>query len=269
MTESNHKATALFIPHGGGPLPLLDESLYPNMNQFLRDIPGKIEKPDAIIIISAHWEESTVSITANPKPSMLYDYYGFPPESYELQYPAPGEPELAKRVAKILSSQGIDSRLDHERGFDHGVFIPLLMMYPDADIPCIQISLSSSLDAAFHLELGKALAPLKNDNLLILGSGYSFHNMAVMINSKGNLPNEKNRQFEAWLSQTCSDPALNEEDREQRLSHWEQAPHARYCHPREEHLLPLQVCYGFAGSHAQTVFQGFDSGFHTSGYLWS
>jgi 4,5-DOPA dioxygenase extradiol len=239
MVETNNKGSVFFIPHGGGPLTLLNESMFHNMNEFLRKIPDMIQKPEAIIVISAHWEASTISITASQNPPMLYDYTGFPAESYELKYPAPGHPKLANRVAALLSKQGIDSRLDDERGFDHGVFIPLLMMYPEADIPCIQISLSSSLDAEFHIQVGRALASLKDDNLLILGSGYSFHNMAVMMAAKGILPNEKNQQFEAWLAQTCSDANLSDGEREQRLSNWENAPHARYCHPREEHLLPL------------------------------
>lgn len=268
MTGEKKNGTIIYIPHGGGPLPLLNEALFRNMNEFLREIPNTIQKPEAIIVISAHWEESTISITANQNPPMLYDYTGFPAESYELQYPAPGHPELANRVAALLSKQGIDSRLDDERGFDHGVFIPLLMMYPEADIPCIQISLSSSLDAKFHIQVGQALASLKNNNLLILGSGYSFHNMAALMSVKGVLPNEKNEQFEAWLAQTCSDPNLSDEEREQRLSNWESAPHARYCHPREEHLLPLQVCYGLGGGAAKTVFQESVAGFVTSGYQW-
>jgi 4,5-DOPA dioxygenase extradiol len=268
MTHTNQKGTALFIPHGGGPLPLLDEALFHNMSQFLRKFPDTIPKPDAIIVISAHWEETTISITASPNPPMLYDYTGFPAESYELQYPAPGHPELASRIVGLLSEKDIESRLDYERGFDHGVYIPLLLMYPDADIPCIQVSLSSSLDAAFHIQLGKALASLKNENLLILGSGYSFHNMTVMMSAKGGLPNEINQQFETWLAQTCSGSDLSDADREQRLANWDKAPHARFCHPREEHLLPLQVCYGVGGSVAKTVFQAVDSGFLSSGYQW-
>ncbi len=268
MVDENQKGTVLFIPHGGGPLPLLNEAMFHAMNEFLRKIPDMIQKPEAIIVISAHWEESTISITASQNPPMYYDYTGFPAESYELQYSAPGHPELANRVSALLSKQGIDSRLDDERGFDHGVFIPLLMMYPEADIPCIQISLSSSLDAEFHIQVGRALASLKNDNLLILGSGYSFHNMAAMMGAKDALANEKNQQFEAWLAQTCSDPNLSDAEREHRLSNWENAPHARYCHPREEHLLPLQVCYGLGGSVAETVFQESVAGFVTSGYQW-
>ena len=269
MTDDKKNGTVLFIPHGGGPLPLLDETTYQGMNRFLREFHGTIQKPDAIIVISAHWEESITTITASQNPPMLYDYYGFPAESYELQYPAPGDPRLASRIASLLSDHGVESRLDHDRGFDHGVFIPLLLMYPDADIPCIQISLSSSLDAAFHVQLGQALATLKNDNVLILGSGYSFHNMQAFMSSKsGNQPDEKNLAFEQWLAQTCSDTSLTDTEREQRLVNWDQAPHALYCHPREEHLLPLQVCYGAGGGAARLVFQESVGGFVVSAYQW-
>lgn len=267
MTDVKKDGTVLFIPHGGGPLPLLDEVTYQGMNRFLREFPNTIQKPDAIIVISAHWEESVTTVTASQNPPMLYDYYGFPAESYELQYPAPGSPELAARMAGLLSDHNIESRLDYDRGYDHGLFIPLLLMYPDADIPCIQISLSSSLDAAFHVQLGRALASLKNDNVLILGSGYSFHNMAAFMKG-GDSPDEKNLAFEQWLAQTCSDPALADTEREQRLVNWRQAPHALYCHPREEHLLPLQVCFGVGGGLAKLAFQESVGGFVVSAYQW-
>ena len=263
------KATILYIPHGGGPLPLLDEATYGNLNTYLRGFKDSIEKPDAIIVISAHWEEPVVSITARPKPPMLFDYYGFPPETYEYEYPAPGEPELAGRVHELLGNSGIQSRLDHDRGFDHGVFIPLMLMYPQADIPCIQISLCDAMDAAFHIRLGKALTGLKQDNLLILGSGYSFHNMSVLMSQANESNQQKNRLFEDWLAQTCSDTGLSEIEREHRLADWTLAPHARFCHPREEHLLPLQVCYGVGGSAATTTFQEPVGGLITSAYQWS
>jgi aromatic ring-opening dioxygenase catalytic subunit (LigB family) len=143
-----------------------------------------------------------------------------------------------------------------------------MLMYPAANIPCIQISLSNSLDAAFHIELGRALAPLKNENLLILGSGFSFHNMQVMLSKQEDGVDEKNRQFEAWLAQTCSDPDLDLNERELRLIEWDRAPAARYCHPQEEHLLPLHVCFGVARAQATTVFQDVVSGFITSAYQW-
>ena len=262
------KATILYIPHGGGPLPLLSDTGYETMNPFLREFPARIQKPDAIVVVSAHWEDSPVAIMAQESPSMLYDYYGFPAESYELQYPAPGAPVLARRIHEMLDESGIEARLELERGYDHGVFVPLLLMYPDADIPCIQISLSNSLDAAFHVRLGQALAALKKDNLLFLGSGFSFHNLPVMMRESGDSIDEKNRQFEQWLAETCSDPELDSKQREQRLINWEQAPHARYCHPREEHLLPLHVCYGIAGGPATTVFQDVVAGFIASAYRW-
>ncbi len=266
--KSNKRASILYIPHGGGPLPLLSEKGYERMNPFLREFPSTIPKPEAIVVISAHWEEPVISITAHKNPPMLFDYHGFPPESYEYDYPAPGRPRLASRIKAMLATAAIESRLDYERGFDHGVFIPLMLMYPQADIPCVQISLSNSLDSAFHVELGKALAPLKNENLLILGSGFSFHNMQALMNKRDDAIDEKNRLFEDWLAQTCSDPELELGERERRLIEWDRAPHARYCHPREEHLLPLQVCFGMARTTATTVFQDVVSGFITSAYQW-
>lgn len=264
----SQQASILYIPHGGGPLPLLDESTYGDLNSYLRGFRNTIERPDAIVVVSAHWEESVISITADPNPPMLFDYSGFPPETYEYQYPAPGQPDLAQRIAGLLEISGIESQLDNDRGFDHGVFIPLMLMYPDAGIPCIQISLSDSLDAAFHIRLGKALRDLKQENLLILGSGYSFHNMSVLMSKTDESIDEKNQAFEHWLAQTCSDQTLSESEREQRLIDWSKAPGARYCHPREEHLLPLQVCYGVAGTAAKTAFQQPISGLITSAYEW-
>jgi len=264
----HNKATILYIPHGGGPLPLLDEAGHTNMNNFLRGFPATIAKPDAIVVISAHWEEPVIAITAGQAPPMLFDYYGFPPETYQYQYPALGVPELSERAGQLIQQAGINVQLDPQRGFDHGLFIPLLLMYPQADIPCIQISLSSSLDAALHVRIGQALADLKSENLLVLGSGFSFHNMKALMSKVDALTDEKNKAFETWLAQTCSDTQITEVDRESRLVHWEQAPHARYCHPREEHLLPLQVCYGIGQSAAKMVFQDKVSGFITSAYQW-
>lgn len=264
----SNNATILFIPHGGGPLPLLNEPGHAAMNRFLRSFPETIERPDAIIVISAHWEEPVITVTAAAAPPLLFDYTGFPAETYEYEYPMPGHPELAGRVQGLLQQAGIDSRLDHQRGFDHGVFVPLMLMYPDADIPCIQISLAASLDAAEQLRIGKALAELKSENLLILGSGFSFHNLREMMSKRDDSIDPRNQEFETWLAEACSDPALPETEREQRLIDWESAPHARYCHPREEHLLPLQVCYGIGQTVAKRVFKEPVAGFIASAYLW-
>ncbi len=262
------RANVIFIPHGGGPLPLLDEAGNVDLNRFLRGIPQTITKPDAIIVFSAHWEEAVVSVTASAAPPMLFDYYGFPPETYQYEYPAPGHPQLAGRIQALLRQAGIEARLDPERGFDHGLFIPLMLMYPEADIPCIQVSLAASLDAGEHLRIGKSLAALKSENLLFLGSGFSFHNMEEFMRKRDDSIDPRNLEFEDWLTQTCCDPSLTEQQREARLEDWLAAPHARYCHPREEHLLPLQVCYGVGQGAAQQVYRGPSGAFITSGYRW-
>ena len=264
----SRQATVLFIPHGGGPLPLLEEPGHAALSRFLRSWPDGIGKPDAIVVISAHWEEPVVSITAAERPQMLFDYCGFPPETYAYDYPAPGCPGLAENIQDFLQQAGIEARLDAERGFDHGLFVPLMLMYPQADIPCIQVSLVASLDAAEHIRIGRALAGLRYRNLLILGSGFSFHNLQVMMKKRDREGDALNLEFETWLARTLSDPMLDEDERERRLAAWLEAPHARYCHPREEHLLPLQLCYGIARSPAKTVFQEAVAGFVASAFEW-
>ena len=147
----------------------------------LKNIKPKINKPSSIIIISAHWEENEVKMTSGEKPSLTYDYYGFPEETYKISYPVPGNPELADKIKNLLNAKHINSKLDTERGFDHGVFIPLKIMYPEASIPCVQISLLNNLDPKKHIEIGKALTSLMNENVLILGSGMSFHNLKIFL----------------------------------------------------------------------------------------
>ena len=261
-------SSVLFIPHGGGPLPLMEDPGHASMNDFLRDFPASLPRPEAIVVISAHWESEVIGITGAAQPPLLFDYYGFPPETYEYRYPAPGHPALAARIAELLAAGGIEARIDDERGLDHGVFVPLMLMYPAADIPCLQVSLSASLDAAEHVRIGRTLAALRSDNILVLGSGFSFHNLKAIFAGGASGDDAANLAFEAWLAETCSGSGIDEAERERRLVEWEQAPHARYCHPREEHLLPLQVCYGIAGGPARTVFQDAIGGFVASAYLW-
>jgi len=243
---------AIYLSHGGGPLPVLGDPDHLELVEHLRNIAATIRKPSAIIVVSAHWEEPVATITAQRSPPIIYDYYGFPEESYSIQYPAPGAPEIADRIQAALAGCGIDNRLDRERGFDHGLYIPLLLMYPDADIPCVQLSLLRSLDAADHMHLGEALARLAGNGLLVLGSGFSFHNLREFFNADTVVPDLQNQAFEDWLIDTCSNPSLDERERTERLQRWDQAPGARYCHPREDHLMPLHVCYGFAGRACST-----------------
>jgi len=258
----------LFIPHGGGPLPLLGEPSHQQLVQFLLQFVQQMPTPEAIIVISAHWEQPVFTLTAADQPELIYDYGGFPPESYDIQYPAPGDPALAQRCNRLLRQQQIASRLDTSRGFDHGLFVPLKIMYPEANIPCVQISLNTSLDAQAHIELGKALQPLLADNILLLGSGFSFHNLRAFFNPMNNTERQQNIAFEQWLIDTCCNQQLTQTVREQRLTEWQQAPFARYCHPREEHLLPLHVCLGAAQQSAELVFAGEVSGVRSSAFYW-
>jgi aromatic ring-opening dioxygenase catalytic subunit (LigB family) len=169
---------------------------------------------------------------------MLYDYGGFPPETYQVQYPAPGDPALAERVHDLISAAGLPAGRDAARGFDHGAFCTLVPMWPRAEVPVVQLSLRHGLDPAEHLALGRALVPLRDEGVLILGSGFSFHNMRLY----GPQGREPSAAFDAWL-QTVLPEA---EGREARLTAWASAPAARVAHPREEHLLPLMVAAGAA-----------------------
>lgn len=240
----------VFVSHGGGPLPLLGDTGHEQMVVNLVELAATLPRPKAIVVFSAHWETSVATVTSGLAPELIYDYYGFAPESYQITYPAAGSPELAARIAALLHADAQAVALDNNRGFDHGLFVPLKLMYPDADIPCVQLSLNSNLNPAQHIAMGRALAPLKDEGVLLLGSGLTFHNLAAFFAEPTLQSDAANNAFESWLGETCCNLNCTETEREQRLLHWAQAPHARYCHPREEHLLPLLVCYGAAATAA-------------------
>lgn len=237
------------------------------MVDFMLDLPSRLRKPDAILVISAHWEESAATLLGAPTPPMFYDYYGFPEKAYEITYPAPGSPELASRVAELLRESNMPARIDPQRGFDHGLFIPLKLMYPQADIPALQLSLVRGLDPAVHVALGKALRPLLPENILVVGSGFSFHNMRAFSRQGMNAPDPANETFQNWLIEVCAGP-MAQPVREQRLIEWENAPAARYCHPREEHLLPLHVCFGMADNPGKLIFDDYILGKRGIAFLW-
>ncbi len=267
--SSNHQpGSVLYLSHGGGPLPLLGDKAHQNMINFIREVTPTLIKPSAILVISAHWEESKPTITSGAFPSLIYDYYGFPKEAYDIKYPAPGAPELANNIFNLLKSAGITAALDDRRGFDHGLFVPLKIMFPDANIPCVQLSLLNSLQPEMHIRIGKALAGLIKDNVLVVGSGFSFHNLREFFVSPTQESEVMNESFQQWLIDTCSNSQLTEEERERRLINWDKAPAARYCHPREEHLLPLHVCYGVAGTAAKRVFEFEIIGKTSSAFVW-
>lgn len=242
----------MFIPHGGGPCFFMDwdpPDAWDNMAAYLRRLPEDLgRKPSAMVVISGHWEEPVFTVQTNPAPPLLFDYFGFPPHTYELEYAAPGSPELASRVGALLAEGGFQTNTDAERGFDHGVFIPLKLTFPEADIPIVQLSLRADLDPAAHIAAGEALQPLRDDGVLILGSGMTYHNMQTMMQNLraggGEAPGADT--FDKWLTEAVTDPDHRERNR--KLTQWVEAPCARDAHPREEHFVPLHVVAGAAGS---------------------
>lgn len=237
-----NKLPVLFISHGGGPWPWMPEmkDLYRITTEALHDL-GKSLRPKAILMISAHWEEKNFTISTARNPEMIYDYGGFPPHTYSIKYPAPGSPEIAERVSEVLSKAGINLEKNAHRGFDHGAFVPLFCMYPEADIPVIQLSIKSNYSPLDHIRLGEALIPLREEGILITGSGLTYHNLRKFFNQTGAEPS---RVFEEWLTKAMLSPG---KERIEALLNWEQAPYARDAHPREDHLVPLFVIAGAAG----------------------
>ncbi|WP_100640684.1 DODA-type extradiol aromatic ring-opening family dioxygenase [Alteromonas facilis] len=241
-----NRQPVFFIPHGAGPCFFMDWSPkdeWAKLERYLSEIAETLpSRPTAIVLISAHWLTQDISVTGAEKPSLLYDYYGFPQHTYQLTYPASGMPDLSKRIVDQLSAAGMTATLDNDRGFDHGVFIPLKIMFPAADIPVVQVSLKRSLSAVEHIALGKLLAPLRDEGVLIIGSGMSFHNMRGYGKASFTQPSKR---FDDWLAGALSDVA----SRDEALSAWEKAPGARESHPtgEEEHLIPLMVAVGAAG----------------------
>ena len=241
-TSTTIRMPAYYLSHGGGPWPWLTGPLRDGMVQLeesLRKLPGELPAaPKAILLVSAHWEAPTFTVQTNPNPPMVYDYGGFPEHTYCIQYPAPGSPALAARVVELLTAAGIPVTEDANRGYDHGMYAPLAPAWPDAEVPVVQLSIKHDYDVDDHLALGKALAPLRDEGILILGSGLSYHNLRLM-NAGATVPS---REFDDWLVTAVLDstPA----DRLELLRKWEQAPSARISHPEEDHLIPLMVVAG-------------------------
>jgi 4,5-DOPA dioxygenase extradiol len=238
----------LFVNHGGGPMPLLGQQpkIVEHLQQVRKDfLLASTQKPKGIVLISAHWESDPIQITSSTAPSMYYDYSGFPSSTYEYQYPAPGSPALAEQIHTLLSNKGITSELNSKRGFDHGVFVPMMILNPEADIPVVCVSLHTSLRADTHIALGSALQTLREQEIMIIGSGYTFHNMKAFF-SPSSKTFSASTQFNEWLKEAILN-SKNHDDMLHKLERWENAPSARECHPREEHLLPLLVTAAAAG----------------------
>ena len=234
----------LFISHGGGPWPFVDglRQMYAHTEQELRRLPERLPaRPKAILVISGHWEAPKFSLATNAHPPMEYDYSGFPAHTYQIRYPASGQPELAQYARNLLASGRIESALDDQRGFDHGVFVPLGLMYPNADVPIVMASVQSNYDPAQHLAMGRALTSLREEGVLIVGSGLNYHNMRGFGRDESNAVAT---EFTHYLNQAVAN--ADAKVRWDMLRHWERAPSARLAHPREDHLMPLLIAAGAA-----------------------
>lgn len=256
-----------FVNHGGGPCFFMDtppgwpHDTWDSMADFLRGLDGSIgRRPRAVVIVSGHWEARNPTVNSGAHPPLLFDYSGFPPHTYQLTWPAPGAPDVAEEVRLLLEQAGFETNEDQRRGYDHGVFIPFKLVYPDADVPVVQLSLLESYDAARHLAMGRALAPLRDRDILIVGSGMSHHNLSDFFAGRRN---DLAEAFDAWLGDAISDPAA----RDARLADWQNAPGGRLAHPSPDHLLPLMVAAGAgSGEAAERVYHGHVLGKPFSGF---
>jgi len=246
MTGNAPALPSLYIPHGGGPCFFMDWTMGPAdtwdpMRDWLGGLLATLPaRPKKLLVVSAHWECPVPTVGTAAAPNLIYDYYNFPEHTYRLSWPAPGAPELAARVGGLLADAGLPHATDPDRGFDHGVFVPLKVALPEADIPTVALSLSEDLDPAMHLAVGRALAPLRSEGVLIIGSGMSYHNLRQLFSGQDIAESDI---FDAWLTATMeAEPA----ERGRRLVEWANAPAARTAHPREEHLAPVFVAAGAA-----------------------
>lgn len=233
---------ALFISHGS-PMTALEPG---RVGERLADLRRSLPRPRAIVVASAHWLARSPLVGGAAQPETIHDFGGFPQALFDLRYPAPGEPALARRVADLLARAGLDPALDPRRGLDHGVWVPLSLLYPRADIPVVPVSIQPALGPAHALAIGRALAPLRDEGVLILGSGLSYHNLRL-FGPEAKVPSEA---FDAWLAETLALPAAQ---RTERLIHWEEAPYARVCHKEEDHFVPLFAALGAAEGEAATM----------------
>jgi len=234
---------SLFLSHGAPTLPLTDAAAA----AFLGKLGGRLERPSAVLVISAHWETAQPTVNAVSRNETIHDFYGFPRPLYELRYPAPGAPDRATQIAELLQAAGFDCKTDERRGLDHGAWVPLLLMYPGADIPVLELSVQPQLGPAHHLRLGSALAPLRQDGVLIIGSGSLTHDLSEFRGQGVNAPAPAWVDgFADWFSARLREGRIDE-----LLDYRRQAPYARKNHPTEEHLLPLFVALGAGGEEAR------------------
>jgi 4,5-DOPA dioxygenase extradiol len=247
MTLPKLTLPSLFLSHGAPTLPLTDTPA----RTFLTQLGNKLPEPKAILIVSAHWETETPMVNAVASNATIHDFRGFPRALYDLRYPAPGSPPVASRVAETLHAAGVECGIDHRRGLDHGAWVPLLLAYPQADIPVLQLSVQPHLGPEHHLKVGHALAPLRDEGVLVIGSGSFTHDLSEFRGQDPNAP------APAWVNDFADwmDEALQKNRITELLNYRRAAPFAAKNHPTEEHLLPLYAALGAAGDapHAERL----------------
>ena len=246
------KLPALFISHGS-PMHAINAGA---AGEVWAALAKKLPKPKAVLMVTAHWESNLPMLSGNARPSMIYDFGGFPEALYRISYPAPGAPEIAAKAQTLLKAAGFTAGIDGCRGFDHGTWVPLLKMYPDADVPVVQLSVQTAMNPRHHVEVGRALAPLTKQGVLIVGSGHLTHNLRDWMHSRGQTAHAPYAQkFQRWVFDRL---AAHDIDALTRYRH--EAPDAARAHPTEEHFMPLFVALGAAGEAAEPsrVFDGFE-----------
>ena len=267
MSQFSQRQPSIFLPHGGGPCFFMDWTMGPAdtwhvTQRFLEGLAATLpEKPRALLVVSGHWEEPAFTVGTAAHPELIFDYHGFPPHTYQLTWPAPGDPKLADDVAARLRDAGLPAAESASRGYDHGVFVPLKVAFPTAEIPVTTLSLHHGLSPELHLAAGRALAPLRDEGVLIVGSGMSFHNLRAYLHPETP---ERARAFDRWLTESVELPV---KERDARLANWRNAPYGAFAHPREEHLIPLMVAAGAGGATAgRRVFSDEPMGAAISAY---
>ena len=241
----HNRVPTIFVSHGA---PTLAIETADRTHRFLKGLGPQLGKPESVLLISAHWEQDTASVSAVVKPETIHDFRGFPDPLYEIGYPATGAPELAERVSELLTGAGIAARIDSERGLDHGAWVPMSLMYPDADVPVAQLSVQTALGGEHHLALGRALRPLRDEGVLILGSGGLTHNLGELdwSGATTTMPAWAS-EFQEWILEAIDHNRIDD-----LADYRSRAPHAARNHPTEEHFLPLLVALG-AGDKGERI----------------
>jgi 4,5-DOPA dioxygenase extradiol len=231
---------AVFVSHGAPTLAVEQNDTV----EFLKRLGRELGRPEAILCVSAHWNTTAPAVSAAERPETVHDFGGFSEELYRIDYPAPGAPSLAGRVRELLEGAGLACTISPARGLDHGAWVPLRHIYPEADIPVTQLSVQPSLGAEHHLRMGQALAPLREEGVLILATGSATHNLSRI--GRGGAPPAWAGEFDEWLYEKINIGAL-----EELLDYRRRAPYASVAHPTDEHLLPLFVALGAGGAEAR------------------